>query len=53
MRFDCLTATYHAVQQKASRHRDTQRCYGLFENITAAILHQLLLGIFELLAFFA
>ena len=53
MKFDGLTAAHHAAQQKAGRHCDTHRRYGVVANINAAILDHLLLGIFELLALFA
>jgi hypothetical protein len=53
MKFDGLTAAHHAAQQKAGRHCDTHRRYGVVANINAAILDQLLFGIFEVLAFFA
>ena len=53
MMFDGLTAAQQAAQQKAGRYRDTHRRYGVVADITAAILHQLLLGFFQLLTFFA
>jgi hypothetical protein len=48
-----LTASQQTAQQEACRYRDTHRRYGIVADITAAILHHLLLGFFQLLAFFA
>ena len=41
------------TQQKASRHCDTHRRYGVLTDITAATFHQLLLGFFQWVAAFA
>jgi hypothetical protein len=45
-----LTPAQQTAQQKAGRYRDTHRRYGIFADITAATLHQSLLGFFQLLA---